>query len=358
MIFGYFFISDSMYHNVGDIYDQHFLSIISPIMHYTSIITIIFTTILIYIIIKKTPKQMASFKTYLLPYIFNALMLEIAMLLYKPLFLHPYFAMLSLDSMIQHSHQSSLIMFILILYFAMSLVDCIAGMSAERYYAIRNTDILRHSKKPLIIFGALFLSNLAFLVGGFVGTFFVSLPETIFISQNQTLNYLHAHLIGSENIPALGTSLFFRTDQSQLLMYGAGAFLAFAFLRYITASVFLILNVTTSVKSSSKISRKLQKNNTMLLRCTYIQFSGFVLLAGLPTVTIVAALVFIQEPTKITTFAILMMNSFGLYDTFVTIICIKPYRMFFFKLFKDIRSYDPSYESQTRNRITSIPSIL
>uniref|UniRef100_A0A914P757 G protein-coupled receptor n=1 Tax=Panagrolaimus davidi TaxID=227884 RepID=A0A914P757_9BILA len=250
-------------------------------------------------------------------------------------------------------------MMILMLYFAMSLVDCIAGMSAERYYAIRNKEVLGHSKKPQIIFGCLFFSNFAFLGIALGAALINNGKEAAIMSYNESLEYMTAHVQGSEKVLEFSSILLMRADKQNSLIIGAIGFLFFAFARYLTASVFLVLNATTTspLKSSTIISKKLQKNNKMLLRCTYIQFAGFILLAGLPTVLIAFSLFALSEPTKLTTFCILAMNSFGLYDTFVTIICIKPYRMAFINFFKKLPTKETTYNVRTL-RITSVPSIL
>uniref|UniRef100_A0AC35GRK0 G-protein coupled receptors family 1 profile domain-containing protein n=1 Tax=Panagrolaimus sp. PS1159 TaxID=55785 RepID=A0AC35GRK0_9BILA len=100
------------------------------------------------------------------------------------------------------------------------------------------------------------------------------------------------------------------------------------------------------------MSRALQKHNTMLLRCTYAQFCGFCVFAGIPAIIIVLIYYFISEPCKLIYFCFLLMNMFGLFDILVTVICIKPYRIFFMDLFRF--EHCTKVSPQTRYRLKSI----
>ena len=330
MFLVYFNNPESLCYDYSEVYNDKLLSVLLPFMHYTSIITIIFSILLIYIIITKTPKQMKFFKTYLLPYVFNTMLLEIVMLLFKPFLMHPYFAIYSLEFTNQLSATSLLIFFIFMSYFAMALIDCIVGMSAERYFAIKDFQT-KHSKTPFLIFSILSGSSLAYLVFATIAVCFKPVRDVFIMPPNEAEAFLTEHLKNSNATINPESILVFRPNiPVKDFAMAFTIFVLFVFSRYFFALIFLILNATKSSSASNiKMSERLRKNNKMLLRCTYAQFVGFCSLAGFPAFVIVLTYYFLSEPSVIIYFCFLFMNCFGLYDILVTVICIKPYRAFF-----------------------------
>uniref|UniRef100_A0A914Q2G7 Gustatory receptor n=1 Tax=Panagrolaimus davidi TaxID=227884 RepID=A0A914Q2G7_9BILA len=282
---------------------------------------------------KKTPKTMKFFKTYLIPYVFNTLALEIVMLCFKPYFMHPFFAIYSLELGNFLSTKFLMMLFILMSFFAMQLIDCIVGMSAERYFAIKNIRT-GHSKTPLIIFLILSGSSLVYLIAAMIAVQFQSVRESLILSENEVLEFFEEHLKDAVTIINPASVLIIRPDiPVQKFAMGFGIFVSFVFSRYIAAIVLLILNATnTQMPNMERMSEKLKKNNKMLLKCIFAQFFGFFTLAGLPAFIIVLNFYFLSEPNVIISFCFLFMNCFGLYDIFVTVICVKPYRGFIVKI--------------------------
>uniref|UniRef100_A0A914P8V6 G protein-coupled receptor n=1 Tax=Panagrolaimus davidi TaxID=227884 RepID=A0A914P8V6_9BILA len=216
----------------------------------------------------------------------------------------------------------------------MALIDCIVGMSAERYFAIKDFNT-KHSKMPFIIFSILSGSSLAYLIIGTIAVHFQAVREILIMPEKEAAGFLADHLKGSGLAIDPASVLVFRPDiPAKQFAMGFTAFVSFVFCRYVFAVIFLILNATKSKMSEVKMSERLRRNNKMLLRCTYAQFVGFCSLAGFPAFIIVATFYFASEPSPIIALCFLLMNCFGLYDIFVTVICIKPYRSFFENLYK------------------------
>uniref|UniRef100_A0AC35G2J9 G protein-coupled receptor n=1 Tax=Panagrolaimus sp. PS1159 TaxID=55785 RepID=A0AC35G2J9_9BILA len=220
-------------------------------------------------------------------------------------------------------------------YFACGLIDCIVGMSAERYFAFKNMHTKRQSKAPIIIFACFSGSSFVYLCLATIAVCFESVRDALVLTENEAATFLVKHLEGSLSSINPASILIFRPDiPAKSFAIGFAIFVSFVFSRYFAALIFLVLNATKTSISTSQMSDKIKKNNKMLLRCIYAQFFGFCTFAGFPAFAIVATFYFLSKPNSIISFCFLLMNCFGLYDILVTVIFIKPYRSFFVKIFE------------------------
>ena len=82
------------------------------------------------------------------------------------------------------------------------------------------------------------------------------------------------------------------------------------------------------------MSAELKKSNAMLLRISYFQFLGTVTIIACPVATITFTYWFASQPSFFVNYCLAFMNFFGFYDVLITLICIRPYRMYTIDLFR------------------------
>uniref|UniRef100_A0AC34GC73 Uncharacterized protein n=1 Tax=Panagrolaimus sp. ES5 TaxID=591445 RepID=A0AC34GC73_9BILA len=81
-------------------------------------------------------------------------------------------------------------------YFAMAMIDCIVGMSAERYFVDENLKTGRPII-PTVMFSILSGTSFAYLLFGIVAVQFDSVQNLLILTPNQAETFLAEHLKGS-----------------------------------------------------------------------------------------------------------------------------------------------------------------
>uniref|UniRef100_A0A914QGQ2 Uncharacterized protein n=1 Tax=Panagrolaimus davidi TaxID=227884 RepID=A0A914QGQ2_9BILA len=219
------------------------------------------------------------------------------------------------------------------------MIDCIVGMSAERYFADETIKIGRPII-PSVIFSVLSGTSFAYLIFGIIALHFESIRDLLILRETQAKTFLAEHLKGSLDLINPASILIIRPDiPVNDFALGFAVFVIFVFSRYIFAAIFLILNAIQPQMTESSISEKQRQNNKVILRCIFAQFVGFCLLATLPSFIIVMNFYFRSKPNCINALCFLFMNCFSLYDIIVTVICIKSYRLFVIQIGDYILSF-------------------
>uniref|UniRef100_A0A914QAX0 G-protein coupled receptors family 1 profile domain-containing protein n=1 Tax=Panagrolaimus davidi TaxID=227884 RepID=A0A914QAX0_9BILA len=323
------------------------MSILLPIFDATSLTTFILTIFLILAIQTQTPKSMKGFKTFLLPYSCYTLALEILLGSYCPAVLHPFVYIYPAGLVRYFPPKISAAILALAFYSAISTIDCCIAMTLERYFAMKNMNE-KPSKMPSIVFGILTTINFISIILLLIVTQIRPLSDSFIIPYESIGFHISPWISNLEKYMNINLLIIFSDADKNKLPAVLYILVFLASLRVSAAFIFLFLNVKTSKNLKQKISTKLQKHNEMLLRMTYIQLGGFVILIGIPLLGILYVCIFIKEPNFIPTLGFIVMNFFGLYDTLATAICIKPYRIFFIKIFKNRFKYNKSVGVHTQ----------
>lgn len=311
------------------LFDTELLSILVPVFECLSIANFIFTFALITVIIKATPKSMKSFEFYLLQYACFTLILETVLAVCMPIMLHPYFYFYPAG--IARLLPPNVTFAVLLIGFcsAVAALDCCIVMTLKRYYALKAAH-LDFTRLPFYTYCFLTGSNICILVASLVVIFVKPISAVFRVLPEEVPDYVSTSIDGLENIINIECLIIFKASSlSSFPIFIIGGIL-FISIRLILALISLILNIKSSKTSKIRISITLQKRNDILRLLTYIQFSGYLFLLCFPVSIIIATYYFIPRPSNIVTFCIIIMNSFGLWDTVLTLVFIRPYRMYLF----------------------------
>ena len=307
------------------------MEIIPVLYEITSSISIILSVILIVIIITKTPPFKKTYKRYLLIYTFQSLMLELCCGLYSPAMLHPYVVFYPLGVVKHLPRNVSMTIFAMQYYHSMSLYDCTIALVLERYYAMKCLT-RTPSKAPLYVYSFFAGLSALYLIAILFAIFYQPFHDLLFampaenlhifeklkdVNQVNTESVIAFHGLEANSIPPL----------MKIITVLVG-------LRILVIFILLLLNGLLSQQIKPLMSETHLKNHKMLLQIIILQFIGIFVILVIPISLIIIASVFLSEPSQIISFCFTAMNCFGFYDTVVTAICIKPYRMVFVAFFK------------------------
>ena len=137
-----------------EIYHPRFAQIYALVVHVISILSLLSSCFLIFVIIKKTPKYMSNLKIYLIPYSLNVMVIEVVWGVYTPMLLHPFVYFYPAGFAKNFPPNLSLIFVGCGAFSAILLLDCSVGMANERFFALRSIENSKktNSKIPLFLF--------------------------------------------------------------------------------------------------------------------------------------------------------------------------------------------------------------
>ena len=338
--------------NGRDIYDPAFAVIYSTVHHITSGVALVFILFLMFIIITQTPPLIKDLKIYLIPYCINLVIIKLVWIIYTPIILHPFLYIYPTglaQNLSIFSPKILLFLGIAGVFSSFSMVDCCIGIALERAFLLRRsaqTAHLNHSfhipnlhldlplRVPLIIFICLTTLIGIILIFGICVCFIKSLFVVFFVPAEGILPTIEEHIHGLGDIINPEKLLIIQDSGQNSLPLAAVAIFILAGIHTMLAIFLIIFNGWQTYQLKNFMPMEMQKVNSMLLKMNYFQFCGFFIFLACPMGGIIAIYFHGVQPNLHVNWLLVVMNSFGLYDPIMTILCIKPYRTYIKSLIK------------------------
>ena len=322
--------------DIDEIYDRSFVKTFAIFVHITTIFSITLTFILIYVIINKTPKSMGNLKIYLLPYSIHTVVIDLVYGTYVPIFLHPFVYFYPGGFIEAFPRDFLYITVVCGTYSAIGLYDCIIGLAFERSFALRNIENLIQipSTIPFYYFCILSFSSICCLFLGITCNFIKPLIDAFIVPVEEIPKVVQPNIHGIEGVLILNSLAIIQGSAQNTLPIFVVLGGLFASGKVVLAFVVTFLNGLKTERIKYLMPVETQKSNAMLLRMNYFQLAGFAIFIVCPVAIVTFTFWFVSTPAPYVNYCLGVMNFFGLYDTLMTLICIKPYRIFVFGLFK------------------------
>ena len=279
---------------------------------------------------------MKHLKIYLLPYSGSIITIQLVFLFYTPFMLHPFVYIYPVGIANRLPRNLSLGLLATAGVASAIFFSCCIALSFERFFALRYIRYVRKepSKIPFRIF---VIINITVVVGFVSGIAFIqidSLNTLLIVPIRETSELFRSRLTTFPEAINIQTLLIFRgAEQSKFSAFYIIAGVAFTFPVFIALGI-TIMNVRKFHKLKRQLPPEVFKSNRMLLKLAYLHLLGMFLILGCPILCIGIVYWAVESPCYYVNLGLLIMNFFGFYDTFTTILCIAPYRQCLLHPFK------------------------
>ncbi|KAE9556633.1 hypothetical protein FO519_000039 [Halicephalobus sp. NKZ332] len=315
-----------------DVFDLRAVEMMKRFTDILSIATIILSVFVIYLIFTATPKYMYGLRPYLLFYVLSGLSEKIVAALFKPFVIFPYGIYYPVGWLAPMSHTTVQILSSTTYVVTFLLLTSLLMLLIDRYFAMTVTNPNTapfYKKKLFYLFLCLTISTIACVVNYYAN---------LFMGQHNygevSARYLLKKISGSQKLldyqPDLLSFNLSNTFPQSLIGYsviGCGGFF------FVLFAIFIILNIFVAKKAMHFVSVRSRRNHNMLIKMTYAQILGLLAFIFIPQISFFYLSAYFSNATYLFAVGLTVQDFFLLYDIGVTVICIRPYRVFVADLF-------------------------
>ena len=308
-----------------EIYDEDMADIFVTIMSIIGYIGAGSSIAIFLIIFFKSPAPMKKFRLYLLAYVYCNFIMEVDILLYKPIYIpklilsYPRGLLSPMNDLVSRILIGILFIigFIILAVFIMMLIERYSAMSIHGSLSIRNF----HKHPTFYTYSNLVMFVIwttSLLSGLFFFNLFSPADETFVIIQN--------YVIGGEKLLNFQPSLI-RVNRKVFKYIGSifGIVLFF----YVIGLIALFYFCHKALKEdSSKYSKKTWENSKMLFKSMCFQLLTMICFIVITLITMLVVLFLNLPSIHAFYFAIALIWTFPIIDNAVIIVTITPYRRF------------------------------
>ena len=318
-----------------DVYDEDVANIFVTVISVIGCIGVASSSTVLLIIFFKSTRSMKKFKLCLLCYVFCNLVIELIILLYKPVFIPPSPIVYPRGFLSPMNDVASRIfiaiiilgMFGILLIFMIMLVQRYSAISIHESLSIKN--FYQHPTFYTFLTWAIFVSSTILLL---LSLFLFN----IFHSGKETFTAVQKYIIDGDRLLKYQPNLL---QLNQEVMKHVGPiFIVFYFIYTVSFIVLFILCFKSFKHYSPKVSFKTWKNNKMLFKSICFQLLTMLSMIVIPVFILLTIVYFHISSKYIYYFIISIVWIFPTIDNIVIIVTITPYRKFFTNKIKWLRT--------------------
>ena len=302
-----------------DIHDQTIVNILSCFITIISCIGISMSLALLVIISYCSPPTMIKFRWFLLAYIFFVILLEIEMLLYKLYVILPYGIFYPIGLLAPMSATMSVTFETSMSFTIAGMMIIILLMAFERYFAL--IPFSKFYQKPKFYISYYVILFVIYIIVSIVITYKLG----IFLSPEEVKKIIEKYIQGGEVLLEKQPSLSgFPTDAFKIFITFGVLFFMMVNIA-IPGIITLILGFRIVNKSKSFFARQSNSHHIVLLRLIMFQGMLFILMIGLPLLIAISAFI-TKLHSSVFFICMCVVSCFPIFDFFIIIFTIKPYR--------------------------------
>ena len=308
-----------------ELYDENFADIFVATISVIGFIGLISSTLVFLIIFFKSTSSMKKFRSYLLCYVSCNLVVEIFILLYKPIYIPKFIVLYPRGFLSPMNDIVSKILLGMICTSGFGIMSIFMIMLIERYAAMsihRPLDIRNFYKHPSLYIFCIWVFFFTFTIITFLVLFVLNMLHPA----EETFEILRKYIINGETFLNFQPKLI-RVNTEMVKIIAPIVFLAI-FMYLIVLTALFGLCFYSIRKYSSKLSLKSLENNKMLFKSIFFQFLTMIFMIVIPLIVFSCLVAFNLVVKNIYYFMMAMIWIFPTVDNIVIIVTITPYRRF------------------------------
>ena len=337
--------------NLEELYDASAVEWFRILMSVIGVVGVAISTIAIFVVYWKSPRSMRKFRIHLLLYTFSNTIVELVILLLKPVVLPVYLIVYPQGLLAPMSETTVKILALFLLYSGLGMFVCFLNMIIERYFAMSNFNStnIPFYRNPVyyemfylvaFVYICLILALFTFRYDLFISSDETSAIIRRFINGGSALLVLDQKFI-MINVKTIFTILYFIA--TPVIIY------------FVTMAVFFGLCILKVNKPMEGFSQRTKSGHLMLFRCIVFQCLAICVLVFIPGLILTIA-AFVGASPQMLLIPLVFLWLFPTVDNLITLLSIKPYRIFLVKMVFPRWKIDStaSLSSQSKMRVETI----